>query len=289
MAMTFALRAMGKEVRVVLHDAPPPPLQGFPGVDGIEVADRVDGQFDAVIVLECPDMARCGVQGLDNAFLINVDHHPGNAMFGAINWFDGGAAACGEMVFDIIQALEVPLSCEMATHLYIAILTDTGSFHFSSLSARTFDISRQLMEAGIDPVSIARTVYDSNTVERLKLFGAVLNSMEIGPTGRSATLLLNDAIIAATGGSYDDTEGLINMPLTVKAIQAVVFFKESKGGAYRVSMRSKGSVDIGAVAKHFGGGGHKNAAGCTVTGSLEAVRQQIDPLVDAAIRTGLGG
>jgi phosphoesterase RecJ-like protein len=175
----------------------------------------------------------------------------------------------------------------MATHIYVAILTDTGSFHYSSVSPRTFDICRQLLEAGVDPVSIARNVFDSNTIGRLRLFGAVLGSIDVDQTGRLVTIYLDRAMAKATGGSYDDTEGLINLPLTVKEIQAVVFFKESDAGQYRVSMRSKGTIDIGVVAKQFGGGGHKNAAGCTVSGSFASARDQVIPLVRAAIERAL--
>src|SRR6185503_9425159 len=116
--------------------------------------------------MECGDLARTGVAGLERGFVINIDHHVGNTMYGAVNWFDASAAACGEMVFDLVQALGVRLSPEIAVHIYVAILTDTGSFHYSSISPRTFDISRQCMEAGVDPVSVARSVYDSNSLGR---------------------------------------------------------------------------------------------------------------------------
>jgi len=283
MAMAYALRALGKEVRVVNRDQAPPALLLFPGVDGIEIAERVDGEFDAVLVMECGDLARTGVQGLDPYFIINIDHHPGNAMFGAINWFDRNAAACGEMVFEVIRALAVPLSPEIAVHIYMAILTDTGSFHYSSISPRTFDICRQTLEAGVDPVAVARSVFDSNNIGRLRLFGAVLGSVELEDSGRLATIYLDRAMARAAGGTYDDTEGLINLPLTVKEIQAVVFFKEVDHSQYRVSLRSKGLIDVGEVAKRFGGGGHKNASGCTVDGTLPEVRAQVIPLVVEAI------
>jgi phosphoesterase RecJ-like protein len=276
-------------VRIVNRDQAAPALLLFPGVEGIEIADRVDGEYDAVIVMECGDLARTGVQGLDPYFIINIDHHPGNAMFGAINWFDRGAAACGEMVFDVIQALGVRLTPEIAVHIYVAILTDTGSFHYSSISPRTFDICRQTLEAGVDPVAVARSVFDSNNIGRLRLFGAVLGSVELEDSGRLATIYLDRAMARAAGGTYDDTEGLINLPLTVKEIQAVVFFKEVDQAEYRVSLRSKGNIDVGEVAKRFGGGGHKNASGCTVEGTLPEVRAQVIPLVVEAIERGDNG
>jgi phosphoesterase RecJ-like protein len=283
LAMTYALRAMGKDVLVVNADRAPAPLMTFPGVGDIKIANETDGHFDAAIIMECGDLSRTGVSGLDQYFVINIDHHPGNTSYGQINWFDPTAAACGEMVFDLVQALGVPLTIEIATHVYLAILTDTGSFHYSSISARTFDICRQTLDAGVDPVTVARNVYDSNNMGRLKLFGSVLSSMQIDNTGRIAIVYLDHEMARAAGGTYEDTEGLINLPLTVKEIQAVVFFKQVEGDQYRVSMRSKGDIDIGVVAKEFGGGGHKNAAGCTVTGAIDALQKVFLDKIERAI------
>ena len=283
LAMLHALKALGKEAVAVNADPAPPPLMAFPGVPDIRIAPQADGEFDAAIIMECGDLARTGVAGLERFFVVNIDHHPGNTGYGQINWFDAGAAACGEMVFDVVKALGVPLSVEIATHIYLAILTDTGSFHYSSISPRTFDICRECIEAGVDPVLVARNVYDSNNMGRLKLFGAVLSAMQIDPTGRIAIVYLDHEMARAAGGTYEDTEGLINLPLTVKEIQAVVFFKQHDGDEYRVSMRSKGPIDIGVVAKEFGGGGHKNAAGCTAAGAIDALRKTFVDRIEAAI------
>jgi len=252
-------------------------------MDRIEIAATASADVDAVIVMECSDLSRTGVAGLDGTFLINIDHHAGNRLYGAVNWHDESAAACGEMVFDLVRALGVPLSTEIATHIYLAILTDTGSFHYSSISPRTFDICRVTLEAGVDPVRVARNVYDSNNMGRLKLFGAVLSAMQIDQTGRIAIVYLDHEMARAAGGTYEDTEGLINLPLTVKEIEAVLFFKQDEGERYRVSMRSKGAVDIGAVAKEFGGGGHKNAAGCIVNGAVDALQKLFVEKIESAI------
>jgi phosphoesterase RecJ-like protein len=283
LAMANALRALGKEVRVVNKDRAPGPLLAFPGVSEIKIADRVDPAFEVALIMECGSLDRTGVQGLERGIVINIDHHPDNAAYGDINWFDPSAAACGEMVFTLVEALGVPLTRTIATHVYLAILTDTGSFHFSSISPRTFDICRQTLEAGIDPVAIARNVYDSNNLGRLKLFGAVLSAMRLSHSGRVAIVYVDHEMARQAGGTYDDTEGLINLPLTVKEIQAVVFFKQVDPGQYRVSMRSKGDIDIGAVAKAFGGGGHKNAAGCTANGTIESLQAVFVNEIERAI------
>ncbi len=287
LAMAFALEALGKQVRIVNADPAPEHYQDFPGMDRIEIDGRATADVDAVIVMECSDLTRTGVTGLEGAFLINIDHHAGNRLYGAVNWHDESAAACGEMVFDLIRELGVPLTLEIATHLYLAILTDTGSFHHSNITPRTFDICRQTVEAGVNPAAMARRVFDSNSFGKLKLIGALLDSMELLDDGRLALLYMDDAMLEACNCTNNDTEGLINLPLTAREIQAVVFFKVGPIGEVRVSMRSKYDVDVRQVAGTFGGGGHKNAAGFTVAGSLEEVRPRIVELIVKAIAHGL--
>jgi bifunctional oligoribonuclease and PAP phosphatase NrnA len=283
LAMAYALRSIGKEAMVVNADPAPAPLLAFPGVADIRIASSVEGEFDAALIMECGDLKRTGVGGLDRFFVINIDHHPGNESYGQINWFDASAAACSEMVYDLVRALGAPLTREIATHVYLAILTDTGSFHYSSISPRTFEICRECLAAGVDPVLVARNVYDSNNMGRLKLFGAVLGAMQIDQSGRIAIVYVDHEMARAAGGTYEDTEGLVNLPLTVKEIEAVVFFKQEKGDEYRVSLRSKGDVDINAIAKEYGGGGHKNASGCTVSGPIEELQKALVARIEDAI------
>jgi phosphoesterase RecJ-like protein len=283
LAMIYALQAMGKEALAINADPAPAPLLAFPGVPDIRIASSVEGEFDAAIIMECGDLKRTGVSGLERFFVINIDHHPGNAGYGQINWFDASAAACAEMVYELVRALGVPLTREIATHVYLAILTDTGSFHYSGISPRTFEICRECLVAGVDPVMVARNVYDSNNMGRLKLFGAVLGAMQIDTTGRIAIVYVDHEMARTAGGTYEDTEGLVNLPLTVKEIEAVIFFKQERGDEYRISLRSKGNIDIGSIAKEFGGGGHRNAAGLTVTGRIEQLQKTLIEKIERAI------
>ena len=182
-----------------------------------------------MIVMECSDLARTGVTGFDGRHIINIDHHAGNRTNGALNWFDESAAACGEMVFDVIRALGVPMTFEIATHIYLAILTDTGSFHHSNITPRTFEICRQTVEAGVKPAAMARRVFDSNSLGKLKLIGALLDSMKLDDEGRLAVLYMDDAMLSACGCTHNDTEGVINLPLTAREVQAVVFLQGPVG------------------------------------------------------------
>jgi bifunctional oligoribonuclease and PAP phosphatase NrnA len=275
LAMAYALRSLGKSVRCVGKDPAPASLQPFPGVADIQLASSFDEPADAAIVMECGDLSRTGVQGLDRYFVINIDHHPGNSMYGAVNWFDETACACGEMVFELIEALHVPLSAEIATHVYIAILTDTGGFRFGEVTPRTFEICRRCAEAGANPSAIARTIYDSSTLGRLRLMGGLLHGLEFEAGGRVALAHMSLQLMGDTGSTQEDSDGLINVPLTVKEIDAVALFKEIEPAVYRISMRSKGDVDVNRVARIFGGGGHKNAAGCSMNGPYTEVRSRL--------------
>jgi phosphoesterase RecJ-like protein len=189
LALAYALEALGRNVRLVNADPAPGHYLDFPGVDRIEIAREVrERDADALIVMESSDLSRTGVAGLEGRFTINIDHHQGNTAYGALNWLDESAAACGELVFQLIRALDVPLTLEIATHIYLAILTDTGSFHHSNITPRTFDICRQCVESGVKPAAMARRVFDSNSFGKLKLIGALLDEMDLRDAGRLAVL-----------------------------------------------------------------------------------------------------
>ena len=279
----LALERMGKEAEVVMDATPPHYLQPFPAVDRIRVTREVTAAVDAAIIMECGSLDRTGISGLDRSPVLNIDHHVGNTKYGSINWIDESAAACTELVFTLIEALDVPMTPDIATHIYLGLLTDTGSFRFSHITPRSFDIARRCVEAGANPQWIARTHYDSSTLGRVKIFGHVLNTMQLDRSGRVALLTMTHAAAAAAGATHDDTDGIINFPLSVKAIQAVGFVKEAEPGEWRISMRSKGDIDVGAIARSHGGGGHKNAAGCSARGALAEVQQTFMSLIAAAV------
>lgn len=285
LALALALRRLGKQVRMVSRDRPQACLLSFTGVADVAVTSRVEGEFDAAVILECGSLARTEIAGLDRYFVINVDHHRGNTMYGAVNWFDETAAACGEMVHDIVAGLGVPLTPEIATFLYVAILTDTGSFRHANITARTFDICRRVATAGVSPAAVAARVYQQAPVGRLRLTGELLRRMELAGAGRVAVLDVDDGLLRATGCAPEDLDGLINLPLAALDIRAAVLFK-ALGGEVRVSLRSKDAVDVRAVAAAYGGGGHRNAAGFTVQPPFDRARPRVVADVVAAVDAG---
>ena len=285
LALTHALRQLGKAALAVSRDPLPPYCQSLPGASEVSITSHVDGEFDAAVVLECGSLARTELAGLDRYFVINVDHHMGNTNYGAVNWFDETAAACGEMVFDIVQGLGVPLTTEIASSLYVAILTDTGSFQHGNVTPRTFDICRQIAAAGVSPTAVAARVYQQGSVGKLRLTGALLSGMELQGDGRVAVLQVDDQMLRESGCTADDLEGLINLPLAAADVQAVLLFKDFEG-QLRVSVRSKRSIDVRAVAVAYGGGGHRNASGFSVQRPLDAARRRVVADVTAAVDAG---
>jgi phosphoesterase RecJ-like protein len=284
LALALTLDRLGKTTRIVNRDQVPVPYRSFPGSERIVVAEAVDGEFDALFVMECGDLSRPRVAGLDRYRTINIDHHLGNSGFGDVRWFDESAAACGEMIADLIDALGVSWTHDIALNLYATVLTDTGSFRHSNITARTFEIARRAAAIGVDPAAAARQIYDTGSAGRLKLIGHLLDAMHLEAAGRVAVLGLDDGLLEATGATYDDADGVINLPLTAREIQAVTMFKLTNGtGELRVSLRSKPGVDVRAVAERYGGGGHRNAAGFTAPGNDEATRAEIVRRVAAAV------
>ena len=286
-ALAFALRALGKTVRMVDRDPVPLQYRHFPGIADMEITTVATGAADAVVTLECSDITRPGVSGLDRYFVINIDHHLGNEMYGAVNWFDGSAASCTEMVADIVDALGVKWTPEIAHHLYLGIATDTGGFRHGPISARTFEVCRRIAEAGVEPAALAREIFDSFGLGRVKLTGAMLSRMELHHQSRLAVLEFDDDLLAECGATVDDTEGLVNLPLGANEVVAVALFKRQTDGTCRVSLRSKPAVDVRGVAAKWDGGGHRNAAGCTLSGSIPELRAaviaELGHAIDAAL------
>ena len=285
LALAHALARLGKTVRIVNCDPPPASLRSIPGAETIAVAEAVTGSYDAAIILECSSLDRTEVAGLDRYFLVNIDHHAGNGMYGALNWFDPTAAACAEMVHDLVAALGLPLTPPIAIPLYAGILTDTGSFRHANITSRTFDICRRVAASGVDVAAVAAGIYQNGTLGRLRLTGALLDAMRLEARGRVALLRVDDALLRATGCPADDMDGLINLPLSAREVQAVILIR-TLDGVTRVSLRSKGSIDVRSVAAALGGGGHRNAAGFSVDDGRGEVEARIVAAVAAAVEAG---
>ncbi|RPI27594.1 MAG: bifunctional oligoribonuclease/PAP phosphatase NrnA [Acidobacteria bacterium] len=275
LALAAALTQLGKKAKIVNADPYPPAYSGLPGVEEVQRGNRLRGNYDAVFVLETSDLARTGLTGLEQHFIINIDHHRNTLPFGALNYVDDKAAAVGEVIFELIKRLGVNVTPEIATNLYVAVMTDTGSFQFSNTTANTFGVAQQLVLAGAQPAEIAQAVYMSHPESKIRLMARVLDTLEIHPSHKIAWVLLTQDMLRETGANSTATEGLVNYPLSLEGVQAVAFFREEGKNRYRVSLRSKNNYDVAAAAEFFGGGGHTNAAGLWVEGTFEEVREKV--------------
>jgi phosphoesterase RecJ-like protein len=221
---------------------------------------------DAAIILECDSVQRTRLTGLERHFLINIDHHATARPFGDVNWIDPDACATAEMIFRLAREAGVKITPEVATCLYTAVLTDTGSFCFHGTTERTFALAQELVRCGADPVRIAHNVYFSTQLSKMRLLGAALNGLQ--REGSLAWMHVDRGTMERCQASDEDCEGLVNYALAIQGIEVALFFREQSDGRYRVSLRSKGLVNVAAVAEAFGGGGHECASGCAVDGPL---------------------
>lgn len=274
----LVLKALGKEVATFNPDPVPKNLRGLPGAADVIQADHLPCPFDCYLAVDATDPGRLG--GLLNGvtperLVINIDHHISNNRFGTYNWVDPRASATGEMIYQLVGELGVPLSREVATNLYVAILTDTGSFHYPNTTPQALRVAAALIEAGVVPQEVAELLFDQREVAELILLGTLLTGVQLSPDGVVAWMEVTQQMLEQRGLGKDALEGLINYPRSIKGVAVALLFKDEGHGAVRVSLRSKGDVDVAAVAKVFQGGGHKNAAGCTLGGSLPEVRERV--------------
>lgn len=259
------LRIMGKEADVVMHDGVPRIYQNLPFADRVIQADTVPAN-EAAILLECDGIKRTGLNGLENCFLINIDHHASGRNFAHVNWIDSSVMATAELIFRLARIACVPVDRDIATCLYTALMTDTGSFMFAGTNEHTFTVARELVLAGADPALCARHIYFGHSTNKLRLLGAALSNLH--REGPLAWIWVTQEQMTRFGAREEDCEGLVNYALSIADVQVAIFFRELPDGRYRISLRSKGEVNVSTVAEHFGGGGHRCASGCSVEGPL---------------------
>jgi phosphoesterase RecJ-like protein len=284
LACSEILRQLGKHSDVLLYGGVPRVYQSLPFAERVSHAESVNGSYDAAILLECDSIQRTRLEGLETQFLINIDHHRSGRAFAHVNWIDPKAVATAEMVYKLAKQAGVKISPEMATCLYTAVLTDTGAFMFEGTNQHTFELARELVLAGADPVRCARPIYFGHSTAKLRLLGLALSALQ--REGPIAWIWATQEQMERTGAKEEDCEGLVNYALSIGDVQVAVFFRELPDGRFRVSLRSKGKLDVAQIAEEFGGGGHACASGCSVDGPLhagvESVLGKIRPLLSGA-------
>lgn len=282
------LRGLGKGAVVWNRDPTPAVYKPLPGSDRIHVGEEPPAgfpdKFDAIIVLECPSPDRTGLeQHLGERPIINIDHHLGNQCYGSVNWVDSAAPAVGEMVFRLAQTLKLALEPEVASCLYLTLVTDTGGFRFSNATPAAFEAAAALVREGAQPEQVSQWLYESQPLAGVRLLGEMLQSLQLHEGGRVATGRLTLAMFEKAGAGSGDSEGLIDSIRAIAGVEAVALIRDREDGSHKVSLRSRGEVDVEKIARHHGGGGHRNAAGFSLEGDGEEVRQQVAAELGAAL------
>lgn len=267
------LRAMGKKADVVLSDSVPVIYKPLPTADTVVQAPAVNGRYETAIILECDSLQRTCLAGLEGRFLINIDHHLSAKPFADVNWIDPTACATAELVFRMAKAAGVKITPEMATCLYTAVLTDTGSFAYAGTNEQTFVLAQELVRAGADPVRIAQNVYFSAPTSKMRLLGAALSNLH--REGALVWMHVTRDDVDRCGALDEDAEGLVNYALGIAGVEVAIFFRELADRRFRVSLRSKGRVNVAMIAERFGGGGHECASGCALDGPLSVAVERL--------------
>ena len=286
LALGLALNNLGK--KVTLYNASPIPAvyRFLPSVERIVRAIRAANTYDVALVLDCGDISRVGEDSSTICrmpVVINVDHHISNTGFGDFQLIDPNACSTAEIVYRLIKALNAPIDKAIATSIYTGILTDTGSFRFSNTNPAAFAISREMMELGVQPYSVAQHVFGTYSLERIKLLNLALDSLEISENGKLSIMTITNAMFDYTETQPEDVDGMINYARRIQDVKVATLIQEEKNGTtksddtrrFHVSLRSDGSVDVAAIAGAFGGGGHASAAGFQVETTLAKLKSDI--------------
>jgi phosphoesterase RecJ-like protein len=281
LALDGFLQSFGKPIRIV-NQGPFSLRYAFLDPEGrIEEFNsgaqekNFDFRPDLVFVLECSCLDRLGeVKRIIPAesTLVNIDHHPDNGRFGTLNYVDSQASALGEVIYSLLVDYGFPITPMMANQIYAAILTDTGRFKYSSTSARCLNICAELVKLGADPKMLTNKIYFDHSLSFLKLLGSTLNRLEVRNGGKTCLVSIDRSLMSDYGVKPEEIEGIAGYSLFLSGVEIGVLFTEIEEGKTKVSLRSQDHFDVSKLAKVFGGGGHKNAAGCTVNRDLEKAK-----------------
>lgn len=280
LGLANALWEMGKDVTAVNVDGIPEIMQFLPGTERLVRSVPETAQFDVAFVLDAGEQSRAGIPVADiSQTIINIDHHP-HSNFGDICYLDTAASATAVMIYRLLDACDYQISLEVAKNLYLGILSDTGSFRYSSANHEAFAVAGKLVELGVDPWDISSRLYESLAPERMRLLGLVLPTLQISASGRYASVAMTEEILRESGAAEEHTDGFVNYPRAISGVEVAVFFRQIAKNSYKISFRSRGKIDVGTLAHKLGGGGHHNAAGAKLDGTLEKVRTEVCQLLD---------
>lgn len=286
LALYYALRDMGKEAVVYNQDETPQLYNFLPGVDFIiHNVDSVDG-YDAVFLLDCSNLDRMGDEwnriGAMST-VINIDHHVSNDFFSELSLVDVNASSTGEILYRLMCDMGVSITKDIAVNLYTAILTDTGSFRYSNTGIYTFTVASKLVQAGVDPRWVAEKVYESRSNEQIMLLREALGTLELHENIKTGFMVVSRKMMERTGSMPEHTEGFVDLIRSIGSVSVAVFLQENSEDCYKISLRSKGNINVGKIAEHFGGGGHVNASACRIAGGIRTVKRKLLEVLQSSL------
>lgn len=285
LALACFLESLGKDIVIYYRDPMPDTYMFLPLSDSV-VNVIPDREFDICFVLDAGEANRVcnGFTSLARyGKLINIDHHSSGEPFGFINYVDPAASATGAMIYRIIAASGHKLDIDTALCIYTAIVADTGSFRYSNANREAFNISGELVELGINPWNVAERLYESQPRKRLDLLSLALSTLTVSERGDFASITVTLDMFETTGAGPDLTDGFVNYPRSIQGVEVAILFRQVSDLVFKVGFRSKGKVNVSRLAVSLGGGGHHNAAGCTVIGSIQEVKQTVFSAIEQAL------
>jgi phosphoesterase RecJ-like protein len=279
LALGLSLRAAGKDVTLWNEDGMLDKLRFLPGAELVTRPPERPEDFEVLVALDTAAYGRLGspIRSINRVELtLNLDHHISNNGYGDLAYIDATAPATGQILYEFFASQRMPLTAEIATNLFAAISTDTGSFQYPQTSARTYEIGAALIRAGVNVGELSRELYESYPLRRLELLRALLNSLKLTAGGHAASFALSLQTAAALGSMVEDNEGLIDHLRAIDTVIVAAFFEELPAGLVRISLRSKTpAVDVSAICGRYGGGGHRLAAGARIRGTLAEVETRV--------------
>ncbi|NLK86046.1 MAG: bifunctional oligoribonuclease/PAP phosphatase NrnA [Clostridiaceae bacterium] len=277
LALAIELEAMGKKASVILEENMPQIYEFLPGIDLAHVYPAGEGAFDLVVALDCGDMERLGRRRgiFEKARVtVNIDHHRTNQGFADHDFVDPLSAATGEIVYRLFETMGIEPGKDTAICLYTAISTDTGSFRYSNTVPMTHAVCAELLKKGIDVADISKRVFDTTSYEKVRLMGEAIDSLELYFDGRAAVMCLTEEAIRRSGAAEEDHDGIINIARNIRGVEVAAMLRQMADGGIKVNLRSNYEADVSSLAAKHHGGGHKRAAGFTISGGdLQGVKK----------------
>jgi bifunctional oligoribonuclease and PAP phosphatase NrnA len=273
-----ALKEIGKSADMFIDDPLPEKYSFLPGYKEVKNIDDAKDSYSCLIALDCGDLDRLGTckRLISKAdIIINIDHHVSNSLFGTVNIVDDAASSVGEILYQLFKINDLVVSKDTSLCLYTSLLTDTGGFKYSNTTSVTLSIAGDLINTGIDFSEVYNQVFDVKSINQVKLMSRVTSTLETHFSGKIAILILSRDMLDDCNAREDDASDFINIARDIAGVEVAFFVKEVDSTKCRVSLRSRQFVDVRKIAEIFGGGGHIRASGCTISGSVQEVKDII--------------